>query len=393
MVSPHAQAQAPPRPSRPHVDGSSLSAAFFGRGLSLKLRLDSPVPFRVFTLDAPPRLVLDFAGLDWAGFAPERLDWPRVVSDLRVGRIRPGWSRMVVELAAPLALATAEMTRQADGVTLAVELERTDPADFAVRSGAPPGVWPSGAAQTRPAGTARGAGPITVVIDPGHGGIDPGAVRGGVVEKDLVLAFAHALAASLLAAGDFRVVLTRDDDVFLALADRVALAEAGGADVFLSLHTNVAEEGLSEAAAAGVSGAIAFTLSEAGSSLAAEARAEIENDADALAGLDAFGPRDPVLRALADIAQVETDARSDQLADALIAHLGASVGASAGEPRQSANFEVLRSSRMASVLLEIGFLSNPEDFADMQSPAWRGSAATAVRQAIEVWAGLRPGDP
>jgi N-acetylmuramoyl-L-alanine amidase len=355
---------------RADASRSGLESGWFGRRLALDLWLDRAVPFRAFTLDAPPRLVLDFAGLDWTGF-----DAAQLSGEIRVGRIEEGWSRMVVDLSGPLALRSAEIRPDAGGARLEVRLTRVSAAAFAAASGAPPGVWPAGAA-ARTAALA-GAGGVMVAIDPGHGGIDPGALRDGVAEKDVVLAFARALADELAGAG-FRVLLTRAGDDFVALDERLALAQAAGADLFLSIHTNaVVDERLG--------GAIAFTRSERGSTGAAAARAREENAADRLASLADVAPADPVRAVLADLARRETDARSARLADTLVAALAPAVALAPGYPRQSADFQVLRAPEMPSVLLELGFLSNPSDRAGLTSPEWQAEAAAAARRGIERW--------
>ena len=212
--------------------------------------------------------------------------------------------------------------------------------------GRPPGVWPSGGL---PPPAVRGAGDLTVAIDPGHGGIDPGAVRDGAQEKSLVLAFGLALRDALVARG-FRVVMSREGDDYVPLADRVAGARRAGADLFLSIHLNAESD-------PGVAGVIAFTRADRGTSEQASARARLENAADTLAGLDAVELGDPVRDVLVGMARTETDARSGILADALVAALRP-VAAVWAEPRQAADFEVLRAPDMPSVLLELGFLSN-----------------------------------
>jgi N-acetylmuramoyl-L-alanine amidase len=348
---------------------SALVAGWFGRSLALDLHLEAAVRFRVFTLDAPPRLVVDFEGLDWAGFEPGRL---APEGRLRVGRIGPGWGRLVLDLEGPLALESAELVPDAPGMRLEVRLGRVAAERFAALSGAPPGVWPSGAAASAP--EARGAGAVTVAIDPGHGGIDPGALRAGVSEKDVALAFAEALRDQLVVDG-FRVVLTREGDDFVALDERVARARAAGADLFLSIHSNVVDD-------PGIAGAIAFTRSERGSSRAAAVRAAQENRADGLAAV----PRaDPVRAVLGDLARRGTDERSARLAEALVAALAGATGVAAGGPRQSADFDVLGAPDLPSVLLEIGFLSNPDERADLLSRGWRARAAAAVGDGIESW--------
>lgn len=257
---------------------SEVRPGWFGRSLALDLALSEPVPFRVFTLDAPPRLVVDLAGVDPQDAAGASVSGATADS-LRIGRIGPGWARLVLALPGPLAIETAELVQdERAGQRLEVRLGRVSPEAFAAAAGAPPGVWPAGA-PARAAPGVSGQKGLLVALDPGHGGIDPGAVREGVAEKDVVLAFAEALRTSLLAAG-FRVMLTREGDDFVALDARTAMAAADGADVFLSIHSNAVAD-------PAVAGAIAFTLSERGSTSAAASRAAAENAADRVAGLGA----------------------------------------------------------------------------------------------------------
>ncbi len=356
--------------------GSVETAGFLGRDLEARLSLPRPVPYRVFTLDAPPRLVVDFEGLEPGDLDPARIGLPEVAPRLRFGQMRPGWTRLILDLARPFAVETAELRRVEGGAELEVRLDRVSAEAFAAASGAPPGVWPSGAA--REGAVARGAGAITIALDPGHGGIDPGASRAGVAEKDVVLAFARDLRAALIETGRFRVVMTRESDEFVTLGDRVELARAAGADAFLSLHTNAVEE-------PGIAGMIVFTRSEAGSSRAARDRAAVENSADRVAGLDQRS-LDPTTRALSEITRTETNARSDELARDLARSLRPVAGEGTQDPLQSANFQVLRAPDMPSALLELGFLSNAADREKMTSPIWRALASVAIATALTEWA-------
>ena len=197
-----------------------------------------------------------------------------------------------------------------------------------------------------------------------------------------MLAFAEALRDQLVVDG-FRVVMTREADDFVALDERVARARAAGADLLLSIHSNVVDD-------PSVAGAIAFTRSERGSSRAAAVRAAQENRADSLAGLAAVPRADPVRAVLGELARRGTDARSARLADALVAALRPATGVAAGAPRQSADFEVLGAPDLPSVLLEIGFLSNPAERADLGSRGWRARAAAAVGDGIEAWVAADP---
>lgn len=369
-VSGRAEAQGP---ARADAAASLLRQGWFSRSLDFEVALDRAVPFRAFTLDAPPRLVLDFANLDWDGFDPRDIRRDGGEAPVRVGRIGPGWSRLVLDLDAPLALDTAEMQPDGSGVRLSVALRRVGTEAFAAASGAPPGVWPSGGL---PFPSVKGAGDVMVAIDPGHGGIDPGSIQGGVQEKTVVLDFGLALRDALIVQG-FRVLMTREDDDFVALADRVSAARQAGADVFLSIHLNSEET-------PDVAGAIAFTRADRGSSARASARAREENASDMLAGLETVQPGDPVRDILVGMARTETDIRSAVLADALVGALEP-VASIWIEPRQSADFEVLRAPDMPSVLLELGFLSNASDREALLSPAWRSEAADALANGIAGW--------
>jgi N-acetylmuramoyl-L-alanine amidase len=361
-----------PRPPRALADGLTLSRGFFGRGLALSLALDGTAPFRVFTLDAPRRLVIDLEGVDLSALDLAAVAAPRGVDGIGRAEARPGWARLIVDLARPFALKTAVLGPGPEGATLRIDLGRVDAAEFASLSGAPPGVYLGGtAAET-------GAARPLVVIDPGHGGVDPGAGRDGVAEKDVTLAFARALRDALVATGKFEVALTRDEDVFLALGDRVAFAQALGAAAFISIHANAVED-------PGARGGIVFTLSEAGSSGAARARAESENRADRVAGLSARSSADPIAGALGDMRAAEARGRSTELARALAEALRPVTDGGTQAPLQSANFQVLRVPDIPAALLEIGFLSNDADRARLSAPDWRVSAASAVAAGLADW--------
>ncbi|TPE49221.1 N-acetylmuramoyl-L-alanine amidase [Amaricoccus solimangrovi] len=362
-AAPSAMAPAP-RPARLDPARIALRRWFFGRGLSVTVGFEAPRPFRVFTLTDPPRLVVDLEGLDAAGFDPAAVARSRAVARVSAAPARPGWARLVLDLARPFALETAEMGEGG----LALTLRRVGAEDFAARSGAPPGVVLGGDGE---------GGHALVVLDPGHGGIDPGATRDGVAEKDVVLAFSEALGAALEATGRFRVATTRDTDVFLPLAARADLARRLGARAFVSIHANAVAD---EAARGG----IVFTLSEAGSSTAARERAAAENRADAAAGPAAPGPGDSVAEVLGGLLRAEGQARSIDLARALGRALGPVTGAGPA-PLQSADFQVLRVPDVPAALLELGFLSNAADRRALTSPEWRARAAAAIAAGMVGW--------
>jgi N-acetylmuramoyl-L-alanine amidase len=217
-----------------------------------------------------------------------------------------------------------------------------------------------------------------VVLDPGHGGVDPGAERDGVREADLMLTFARELKEVLRRAG-MQVVMTRDADVFVPLETRITVARAAQADLLLSLHADALAEGRA-------TGATVYTLSETASDTASAKLAERHDRADLLAGVDLTRHDDVIADVLMDLARLESTPRSDHLADAVVEGLRQSVGGLHKRPRLSAGFSVLKSPDIPSVLVELGFLSSDRDRARLTDPDWRRRAAEGIRDALQAWA-------
>ncbi len=369
------------------LDPAHSSLSDTGAGLSLALAISQPVPWRAFTLADPPRLVLDFREVDWRGADAAALLRTARATDLRTGTFRPGWSRLVADLAGPFVIARAGMEAAAGGAgpaAVRVDLVPATEAVFRARSGAPDdALWPSSAqADDRDAAAAprgRGDGPLTVVLDPGHGGIDPGAERDGLRESDLMLAFARELQEVLVRRGGYRVVLTREADVFVPLDHRISIARAAGADLFLSLHADAVAEGEAR-------GATIYTLSDTASDAASATLAERHDRADLLAGVDLSDQDDMIATVLMELARLDTQPRSEALADAVVAGLAATVGGLHKRPRLAAGFSVLRAPDIPSVLIELGFISSAADRSRLTSPDWRARAAEGIAAAVEAWA-------
>ena len=237
-----------------------------GQGVEIRFSLSQPVPWRVRFRADPPRMVLDVREVDWAGVETV-LEASAHVSGLRAGVFRPGWSRLVMDLSGPMALSLAEMSTQND-TKLALRLDPTSAEAFAAAAAQPelPG-WgmPNVTDLAKP--PARIPGRWIVVLDPGHGGIDPGAERDGQTEAELVLQFAREFKELFLRDGRFQVVMTLDSDHFVPLEKRSSIARAAEADLFLSLHADA----LSEGEAVGVT---LYSLSDEASDAASAALAE-----------------------------------------------------------------------------------------------------------------------
>lgn len=216
-----------------------------------------------------------------------------------------------------------------------------------------------------------------VVIDAGHGGHDPGASGAGHKEKTVVLALAKALRDQLLAEGGIRVALTREDDRFLALAERVNIARQLRADLFLSIHADSAGE------REGISGASVYTLSETASSEAAARYAERENQADRINGIELSGNNTSVNAILVELAQRRTSAASVDFAS-LILREGQGRLQFHPQPLRSAALAVLRAPDVPSVLFESGFITNEADVQRLTSPEGQQAFAEAVARAIRV---------
>jgi len=364
--------------ARVEAKGSHIKDGWFG-GTGITLRLSQGVPYRVFTLDGPPRLVVDFSDAEFSQLDPARFAQPsRNITAVRFGRFAPGWSRLVADLAQPMILRSAalDILPQTGVAELRMALQETDAEAFAAVSGAPPGAaWGPGA---RPKAQVAPVAPgFVVVLDPGHGGIDPGAERDGLVEKDLALDFARMLRDILRRQG-VAVQLTREADVFVSLEGRTAFAHRHKASLFLSIHADALPGG-------GAHGATVYTLSEQASDVASAQLAARHNRSDIPAGLDLTGADDEVTGVLLDLMRRETEPRSAALAKTIIARMDAAGGPMNRKPWRQAGFSVLKSADIPSALLEVGFLSSAQDRKNLADPIWRSVIAEAVAEAILDW--------
>lgn len=357
--------------------GSAVRDA--GGGVDLRFAISQPVPWRLRTLDNPPRLVIDTREVDWRGAASLGRTGTGV-RDLRAGTLRPGWSRLVAELSGPMGVMQAGMDTAGDGAVIAVRLEPVPQAEFAERAARPdPADWTLPEPADLPDARPRGTGALVVVLDPGHGGIDPGAEYEGQTEAALMLTFARELKEVFLRSGDVQVVLTRGDDVFVPLEERLSIARAAGAHVFLSLHADALTEG--EA-----TGATLYTLAADATDRAAAALAERHDRDDLLAGVDLTQADDLIAQVLMDMARTETAPRTDRLAGALTGQIKGAGLTMHRRPRQAGAFSVLKAPDIPSVLIELGFLSSPRDFRRLTDPEWRARMAGAIRAAVAAWA-------
>jgi N-acetylmuramoyl-L-alanine amidase len=221
--------------------------------------------------------------------------------------------------------------------------------------------------------------PKLVVIDPGHGGRDPGAmgVR-GTKEKTVVLAIARELQRELQASGRYRVMLTRSSDTFIALRGRVARAQAANADLFLSLHADSHPD-------SDVRGASVYTLSEDASDREAAALAARENRADAMVGgMKLASQPDDVARTLVAMSQRGTVNDSRRLADTIVRTFGSNGVRLLPRSHRQAGFAVLTSPDIPAALVELGYLSNPQDERLLTVRQHQIALARALRASVDA---------
>jgi N-acetylmuramoyl-L-alanine amidase len=347
--------------------------------------LSKKVDVHVFAMGNPYRVIVDAPDVSFQmpdGIGKEKRG---LVTAYRYGLFAPGKARIVIDVSGPFLIDKAFVLEPRDDqpARLVVDLVPTDEKTFLAKLKEAKPAQPSSEGQAMiPLAPSRPADakPV-VVLDPGHGGVDPGtSSTTGITEKEVVLTFARTLKTKLEATGRYEVFLTRDDDTFLPLRERVEFAQKKGAGLFLSIHADYFPQQIDKA-----TGATVYTLSEEASDEEARALAAKENFSDALAGIELPSDSDEELaNILIDLAQRETQNRSVVFARSIVGEL-ASKGTLHTKRLRSAGFRVLKAPDVPSVLLELGFLSNPDDEKRLTSEAWRDRNADAVAESIDVY--------
>jgi len=349
------------------------------------MELSEAPRYRVFALPDPFRVVIDLPELRWAPGQSEAQGDRKggLISAMRFGLFAPGTSRVVLDLRAPARISRVFVLPPTGNFPyrFVIDVVPVSRASFlAARAGpilSDPPLGPTASALAAPP-QPKADERRTVVIDPGHGGIDPGSRSlTGVDEKKIALAYARELKRQLEASGRYRVVLTRDKDIFLRLRDRVGFAERMDGDLFVSLHANNHDSGK-------IRGASVYTLSENASDAEAEALAAKENKADIIAGINLGEQTEVVSKILIDLAQRETMNLSKQFANGLVGELG-KMTKLLGNAHRSAGFAVLKSATVPSILIEIGYLSNRTEERLLRSKNHRIGVSRAIGAAIEAY--------
>jgi N-acetylmuramoyl-L-alanine amidase len=365
------------------------------------LDLDKNIQFRAFALADPYRVVVDLPQVTFQLASGAGTAGRGLIKAFRYGLVMPGGSRIVFDLAGPARIEKSYLLDAANGQPprLVLELEAVDRTAFvqslAVESrpdlrpaiGTTDAVAVTAAATSstvaEATGTAKAPEPPdirpVVVIDPGHGGIDNGTQASGESEKNLVLGFALALRDRVEKAGKYRVVMTRTDDTFIPLGDRVRIARNQSAALFVSIHADALPRREGDA-----QGATIYTLSDKASDAEAERLAELENKADAIGGVNLTEEPTDVADILIDLAQRETRTFSNRFAR-LLKNEMKTTARMHKHPLKSAGFKVLKAPDVPSVLIELGYVSNKSDLEHLVSDNWRSKTVGSVAQAIDAF--------
>jgi len=346
--------------------------------------LSYKIDMRAFTLADPYRVVIDIPQVNFQ-LAPDTGEHGRgVIKAFRYGLVTSGGSRIVVDLTGPVRVTKAFVLDPEDDqpARMVLDLLAVDRETF-LRAAAidnhlprppdPPQIHREAddlAADPRP----------VVVLDPGHGGIDSGTrAPSGELEKNIVLEFASMLRDKLEATGKYRVMMTRADDTFVELAERVRFARLRKAQLLISIHCDALARGTGEA-----EGATVYTLSDKASDAEAQRLADAENRADIVAGVDLASEPNDIADILIDLAQRETRSFSARFARDVVNEMRAAVRLHKS-PLRSAGFRVLKSPDVPSVLIELGYVSNPRDLKQLVSESWRSRTGDAVLHAVQTF--------
>lgn len=351
------------------------------------VELNRDANFRWFLLRAPHRLVIDLPSaefsLDGEALAPLGL-----VTRVQFGQLDETTSRLIFSSDGPFKISSVEVLENENGAgfRLVTEIEAGSQDEFEAAL----------AEQIAPTGsTTDGRGdrvgqavaeikekPFTIVIDPGHGGIDGGAEGvAGTQEKDITLMFARELRDALAAHEGYRVGMTRESDVFLRLDERVRIARQQAADLFISVHADSIR-------LKGIQGATVYTVADKASDEEAAATALRENLSDEIAGIQVEADKGDVADILVDLIRRETHRFSINFARTLVGELSETVTL-INNPHRFAGFRVLKAPDVPSVLLELGYLSNSEDEARLLDEAWRADAISSITSAVDQFAASR----
>ena len=364
-------------------------------GTRFVIGLDRKVEYQIFSLANPNRVVVEFPDVKLQ--LPDMKDGDTVglVKSFRGGLAAPGKTRVVIDVNQPVVVDSSKIEKTVDGhVRLALEILPVDSALRRSKKGLkqPLGLGAAGLqpplpkpAQSPRARAAKAFKPV-IVLDPGHGGMDSGATKYGTVEKNVVLSFSHVLRDLLEETGRYKVLMTRDKDIFVELDERLAYGERNSANLFIAIHADYAGKRARGATIFTLRDGVAKDLKRSNSRRSAE-KVLSSNELNAVRRVE--GDTSAVTGILAELAERDverTQERSDVFAKTVIDNMSEST-TMRQEPDQQAAFRVLKTAQFPSVLIELAYVSNQQDANNLKSDEWREKVADSIVSAIDNYFG------
>ena len=353
-------------------ENSFAKDRFFG-GIEINLQLSQGVPYKIWMEGDPLSLIIDFNVLDFNGINMEKINQSKSIKSIEIKELDTEWSRLSFHLADYWAIENTEMSisPQDNSASLSIFLKSISEGIFSLTD-------KPNKDFSRNKISAIENNDFVVVLDPGHGGRDPGAEAGGYRESSLMLELAEAVKESLIRNTDFKVVLTRTEDKFLSLEDRITIASQSDANLFISLHADAVIEG--EA-----SGTTVYLLSDKATDKMSAQLASRHDRSEILRGVDLSGLDSQVASVLLDMARQETKPRSEAVASFILKVFKEKITELSSQPLRYAAFSVLKSPDIPSILIEAGFMSTSSDLQNLTTKKWRREFADSLTEAISRW--------
>ena len=353
-------------------ENSFAKDRFFG-GIEINLQLSQGVPYKIWMDRDPLSLIIDFNVLNFNGIDLEKINQSKNIKSIEIKELDTEWSRLSFHLADYWAIENTEMSisPQDNSASLSIFLKSISEGIFSLTD-KPNKDFSSNKI------SAIENNDFVVVLDPGHGGRDPGAEAGGYRESSLMLELAETVKESLIRNTDFKVVLTRTEDKFLSLEDRITIASQSDANLFISLHADAVIEG--EA-----SGTTVYLLSDKATDKMSAQLASRHDRSEILRGVDLSGLDSQVASVLLDMARQETKPRSEAVASFILKVFKEKITELSSQPLRYAAFSVLKSPDIPSILIEAGFMSTSSDLQNLTTKKWRREFADSLTEAISRW--------
>ena len=353
-------------------ENSFAKDRFFG-GIEINLQLSQGVPYKIWMDRDPLSLIIDFNVLNFNGIDLEKINQSKNIKSIEIKELDTEWSRLTFHLADYWAIENTEMSvsPQDNSASLSIFLKSISEGIFSLTDKPNKGFSSNKI-------SAIENNDFVVVLDPGHGGRDPGAEAGGYRESSLMLELAEAVKESLIRNTDFKVVLTRTEDKFLSLEDRITIASQSDANLFISLHADAVIEG--EA-----SGTTVYLLSDKATDKMSAQLASRHDRSEILRGVDLSGLDSQVASVLLDMARQETKPRSEAVASFILKVFKEKITELSSQPLRYAAFSVLKSPDIPSILIEAGFMSTSSDLQNLTTKKWRREFADSLTEAISRW--------